>query len=190
MVMKNPYPYKITGLIWLWPVLMMVLTLPPWGCSTQEPPLSPGAASFKKEVKDCINKASLDVMEPLFKENIKAIHEALKTVEPEAIKLCRMCPFLFGILDPKGDTLAVYPKRENTRANFSSYAVVVQTLKNRRINQQRFFMPNGSQLYIVCVPLVREGKMLGLLALAVDAAEAQKRWGITEQEFQVLDFNQ
>ena len=77
------------------------------------------------------------------------------------IKLCRMCPFRIGILDKNGDTLTVYPFKAEAVGNFSGYDVVVQTLKNRKINQQKFFLQDGSQMYIICVPLFHEKDLAG-----------------------------
>jgi hypothetical protein len=150
--------------------------------------LSAGAQEFKKEVKDCIKKLVDPLQDPLARRDIAAINETLKQVEPEAIKLCRMCPFRFGVLDREGDTLAVYPPKDDA-ANFSNYELVVQTLKNRRTGQRRFFLQDGSQIYIICVPLFKGDQVQGLLALAVNAEEAGKRWQMSAEEFLAIDFD-
>jgi hypothetical protein len=36
--------------------------------------------------------------------------------------------------------------------NFSSYALVAQTLKNQQINQQQLYLRDGSQIYVICIP--------------------------------------
>ena len=159
------------------------------GCQSQEPPLRPGAAQFKKEVQDCIATLETALIEPLSKRDIPAINETLKKVEPEAIKLCRMCPFRIGVLNQEGYTLTVYPPKEDAIGNFSNYEVVIQALKSRRTATQRFFLQDGSQIYLICVPILQEDRVLGILALAVSAEEAKKRWDMTAQEFLVIDFN-
>ena len=172
-----------------WGNLVLFLLLVSYGCQAQEPPLSPAAASFKKEVKDCIDRIAGPLVEPLSKKDIGALNETLKKVEPEAIKLCRMCPFRIGVLDKNGDTLTIYPFKEDAKGDFSKYEVVVQVLKNRRIAGQRFFMQDGSKIYIICVPISHNEELLGVLALALGSEEAQKLWGITEKEFLAIDFN-
>ena len=173
---------------WAMPLLTLVLMLA--ACQAKEPPLSPAAAAFKKEVKDCLVRLSTPLVAPVVQSNQAAINEALKHAEPEAIKLCRMCPFRMGVLDREGDTLTVYPFKEEAMGNFSTYDVVVQTLKNRKINQQRFYLQDGSQMYIICAPLKQGEELAGILALSLSAAEAKNRWGLTAQEFLRIDFNQ
>jgi hypothetical protein len=168
--------------------LMVLLAAAFFGCQSPAP-LRPGAAEFKKEVKDCIKTLHTSLLEPLAQRNIPALNETLKKVEPEAVKLCRMCPFRIGVLNQEGYTLTVYPPKEDAAGNFSNYEVVVQALKSRRIATQRFFLQDGAQLYIICVPLLKEDQVLGLLALAVSADEAKKRWDMSPEEFLAIDFN-
>lgn len=170
-------------------ILLLFLLLVLCGCQAGEPPLTPAAASFKKEVQECIARVSKGLVEPLVKKDVAAINETLKHIEPEALKLCRMCPFRIGVLDQNGDTLTVYPARTNDTLNFSTYDVVVQTLKNRKINQQRLYLQDGYQIYIICVPISRGDDLVGIMALSLSAAEAKGRWGLNEKEFLTIDFN-
>ena len=160
-----------------------------WGCQAKEPPLSPAAASFKQEIKECIDRLVNPLLEPVRKRNTGAINEILKQIEPEAIKLCRMCPFRIGVMAKNGDTLAVYPPRKNAHLDFYQYEVVQSVLKNRKTAQQQLFLQDGSRLYVICVPLLQKERLVGMLALALSAADARSRWGLDEKEFLVLDFN-
>jgi hypothetical protein len=187
--MKKPVCAGAVGPLSHWRYLLFLLLLLSFGCQAPEPPLSPGAATFKKEVQECIDRLATPLVEPLSKKDIPAINETLKKAEPQAIKLCRMCPFRIGVLDKNGETLTVYPYREAAKGDFSGYEVVVQTLKNRKTLQQRFFMQDGSEIYIVCVPILKQEELLGVLALALGAEEAKKIWGVTEKEFLAIDFN-
>lgn len=159
------------------------------GCA-KKPSQSPAAAAFKKEVRQCIQEYSAAVMEPLARNDVAGISAGLEKVEPRALKLCRMCPFRVAVLNQAGEALAVHPPiLEQKRSNFSNYELVIKTINSKKIQQQRFFLQNGSQLYIICVPLIRHDKVIGLLAIAIDAAEAEQRWGLTDKEFLALDFN-
>jgi hypothetical protein len=171
------------------PILLLLLLLILSGCQAGQPPLSSAAASFKKEVQDCLDRLCHGLVEQIQKKDIEALNETLKHVEPEALKLCRMCPFRIGILDKNGDTLTVYPFKAEAVGNFSGYDVVVQTLKNRKINQQKFFLQDGSQMYIICVPLFHEKDLAGIMALSLSAQEAKNRWGLSEKDFLAIDFN-
>jgi len=157
-------------------------------CSAKEPPLSPAAASFKQEVKDYIARLGAPLAGLVTQRDAPAINKTLAMAEP-AIKLCRMCPFQIGVLNQHGDILARYPEKKEGTLNFSGYGLIDQVLKSRRISQQRFFLQDGSEIYIIAVPLLHEGQMIGMLGLSLDAAEALHRWGLTDKEFLTLDFN-
>lgn len=159
------------------------------GCTAQEPPLSPGAAAFKKEVKDYLDRLSGPLVEPILQRNVKAINATLQKIEPEAVKLCRMCPFTMGVIDGNGNTLTVYPYKKETKGDFSQYQVVAQTLIDRKIGQQRFFLQDNSEVYLICAPIMRGEEFIGILVLSLSAEEAQRRWGIKEKEFLSIAFN-
>jgi hypothetical protein len=169
--------------------LLLLLLALLGGCQAKEPPLSPAAAAFKKEVQDCLDRLCQGVVSSVVKGDVEALNETLKKIEPEALKLCRMCPFRIGILDKNGETVTIYPYKVEAMGNFSSYNVVAQTLKNRRINQQRLYLQDGSQMYIICIPLVHDQNLAGIMVLSLSAKDAQDRWGLTEQEFMVINFN-
>jgi hypothetical protein len=159
-----------------------------FGCQASQPPLSPAAASFKKEVKKCLTTLSASLVEPVSKGDLDGIRAKLNEIEPQAVKLCRMCPFNIGVLNRYGETLAVHPPRDRS-SNFSGYSLVIKAINSKKIQQQRFFLQNGSELYIICDPILRDGQVIGLTAIAISAEEAKRRWGLTEKEFMTIDFN-
>jgi hypothetical protein len=187
--MKSRYSKQISKLNWLGVIPLLLLPGLIHGCQAQEPPLSPAAAAFKQEVKECIGRLVKPLIDPVIKKDREAINEALKKTEPEAIKLCRMCPFRMGVMNRHGDTLAVYPPPKDAHLDFYHYEVVQQALKTRKIAQQRLFLQNGARLYVICSPILQQEKVIGILALALNAEEAKKRWDLTEKEFLALDFN-
>jgi hypothetical protein len=66
---------------------------------------------------------------------------------------------------------------------------VIKAIKSKKIQQQRFFLQDGSVLYLVCAPLIREDTLIGLVAIAISSVEAEKKWGLQEKEFLAIDFN-
>jgi hypothetical protein len=174
----------------LWPVLLLGAVILVFGCQTREAPLNPGIASFKQELKSCLDSLNVTLMEPVARKDIAGIMAALANVESPAAKLCRMCPFEIGVLNPVGEALAAYPVKGDGKAkDYSSYDLVKKAISSKRIQQQGLFLPDGSKLYLVCAPLVRQDVLIGLVAIAISSAEAEKRWGLTEKEFLALDFN-
>ncbi len=187
--MRDRYFVRDTRPLKGWAILLLLLLLVLSGCQAKEPPLSPAAAAFKKEVQECLDRLCQGVIGALIKKDVAALNETLKKIEPEALKLCRMCPFRIGILDQHGDTVTVYPFKAEAMGNFSSYEAVAQTLKNRKINQQRLFLQDGSQMYLICVPLLQGENLVGIMALSLSAKDAQDRWGLSEKDFLTIDFN-
>jgi hypothetical protein len=174
----------------LWTVFLASAIILLFGCQAREAPLNPGIATFKQELKSCIDSLAITLMEPVIRKDLAGIRDALEKVESPAVKLCRLCPFEIGVTDASGETLVSYPpKGDGKGKNYSNYDVVIKTINSKKIQQQRFFLSDGSELYLVCAPLIRADKLIGLVAIAVSSVEASKRWGLTEKEFLAIDFN-
>ena len=174
----------------IWPVLLAAAVLLLFGCQAREAPLSPGAATFKKEIKDCLTNLSAALKEPVAKKDLAGITAALEKVESPAVKLCRLCPFEMGVTDQSGATLAVYPvKGDGKGKDYSNYELVKKAIKSKKIQQQRLFLQDGSALYLICAPLTSQETLIGLVAIAISSEEAESRWGLTEKEFLAIDFN-
>ena len=172
-----------------WPIFLLLLLMVLSGCQAKEPPLSPAAASFKKEVQDCLDRLCQGLAGSILKADVDALNETLKKVEPEAIKLCRMCPFRIAILDKNGETLTVYPYKVEAMGYYANYEGVAQTLKNRQINQQKLYLQDGSQIYLIFLPLLHDKDLVGIMVLSLSAKDAHDRWGLTEKEFLDINFN-
>ena len=173
-----------------WPVILASAVILLFGCQAREAPLSPGAASFKQEIKTCFTNLTATLIEPVATKDVAGIKAALEQVESPAAKLCRLCPFEIGVLNPVGVTMASYPgKGEVKTDNFSNYEVVIKAIKTQKIQKQQLFLQDGAKLYLICAPLLRDNTLIGLVAIAVSSEDAKKRWGIDEKEFLGLDFN-
>ena len=174
----------------LWPVLIVAAVILLFGCQAREAPLSPGAASFKQEVKSCLNNLSASLIEPVAKNDLAGMKAALEKAESPAVKLCRLCPFEIGVLNPSAETLVSYPpKGDDKPKNYSNYELVIKAINSKKIQQQQLFLPSGAKLFLVCAPLIREDTLIGLVAIAINSEEAKKKWGLKEKEFLALDFN-
>jgi len=174
----------------LWPVLLVGTVILLFGCQAREAPLSPGAATFKQEIKSCLTNLSDSLLEPVAKKDLAGIKAALEKVESPAVKLCRLCPFELGVTDQSGETLVSFPvKGDGKGKNYSNYELVKKAISSKKIQQQRFFLSDGSELYLVCAPLIRQNTLIGLVAIAISSVDAEKRWGLKEKEFLALDFN-
>ena len=100
----------------LWPVLLVSAVILLFGCQAREAPLNPGIATFKQELKSCLDNLAVTLMEPVARKDVAGIKAALEKVESPAVKLCRLCPFEIGVLDPSGKILAAYPVKGDGKA--------------------------------------------------------------------------
>ena len=73
--------------------------------------------------------------------------------------------------------------------NYANYEGVTQTLKNHQINQQRLYLQDGSQIYLIFIPLLHDKDLVGIMVLSLSAKDAHDRWGLTEKEFMDINFN-
>jgi hypothetical protein len=167
-----------------WLVLVCAVLLL-FACQSQ--PLSP-ADSFKKDVKSILDKLCTALVEPVFKGDVPGIETVLSKIEPHIVELCRRCPFQVGVLNQNGVILAVHPST-GKNSNFSSYDLVIKTINSKQIQQQKFFLQDSPELYIICAPILRQDKLIGLTAIAISAEEAKSKWGLSEKEFMALNFN-
>jgi len=155
-------------------------------------PSTPGPAgeSFKKEVQ-----AAKDFLAP-------SLMDAVASREPRSARsvLERQCalareggrPFSCGItvLDSHGITLAsATPGEPIKRLDYSRYEVFSKALTERKIVKAKLYLQDRTTLYVVGIPLVRQGEALGLLVLAFDAVDLRNRFGLTEEEFLRVDLN-
>jgi len=185
----SPISWNRKFRVHFWPILMSAALIL-CGCQAKEPPLSPEAAAFKQEIKTCLANLSAALTEPVAHLDRAAIAAALEKIESPAIKLCRLCPFQIGVLNQAGEGLALYPPKRDDRArNFSNYELIIKASNSKKIQQQQFFLQDGSKLYIICAPLIRRDVVIGLIAIAINSEDAHKKWGFQEKEFLSLDFN-
>ncbi len=160
------------------------------GCALPESGQSEAIRSFKKEVTDARN-----VLAPALTDTIAngSPREAASILEKQcALASKEGRPFACGItvLDHLGITLASATLGDPTRRlNYSRYEVVMKALKGKKVVKTRLFLQDRTTLYIVGIPLVRDGDALGLLVLAFDASDLRNRFHLTEEEFLKMELN-
>jgi len=172
-----------------WQALLVALVLVLGGCGTKEPPLSPGEASFKKEVKGIIDRLSPLLIEPVSQKSAAKINVTLQEFFSDPQNQPRTCPLKIVVTDQTGTTLGKYPVEKGYGVDFSSYSLVQKVLQEGKTAQGRFFLQDGSRIYVICAPLRQKGEVVGIMALGVDAQEASRACGLGEHKFLALDFN-
>jgi hypothetical protein len=159
------------------------------GCTASGPPLSPEATAFKKDVRGIIARLSTALAGPLSLNDAEAAKAAILSAYPSAGQDKADFPFWLGAMTKDGILLTALPPVPSIGQDFIKYQLVQTTLKNRRINQKELYGPDGTPIYIVLAPVMVQGNCVGLVGLRLTAAQALKKWSITEQEFQKMDLN-
>ena len=188
--MRSAYKTKKSYVILGYTTFLLCFTIF-FACqSKKQSQLSPGAAAFKKEVQQAIGMLAEALIDPVSKSNVAVINTTLRKIMPESIKLCRACPFMIAIMDRKGTVLTVYPPKKEYSRHYAQYKLVIQALERGESCHGQLFLQDGSKLYTICVPLQKENKTVGVIVLTTTEEEVKQRWGMSEQEFLAIDFNQ
>ena len=172
-----------------WSALLLVLLLVFWGCQAKEPSLSPGEASFKKEVQELIEKLSPPLLEPVSRGSAAAINVAFQTFFSDPKNEPKLCPFKIVVTDKTGVTLGKYPVEKGFGVDFSSYSLIQKVLQEGKTAQGKFFLQDGTTVYVICAPLLLKEEVIGILALGVDSLDVSKTCGLAESKFLAIDFN-
>ncbi len=170
-------------------VVTLLLAVAAVACQAKAPPTSPQAAAFKKEVTDLITKLTPLLGEPLARGDAQGVMEVILSHYPQAGQESGEFPFRLGVLDEVGLLVATLPPLRGQADDFSHYAIVKEVLKTKRWGKARLYAPDGSTLFVVAAPIMSQRRVEGLLLLRLAAAEAHKRWGLTEKEFLALSLD-
>ncbi len=170
--------------------LLIALCMMVWGCQAKEPPLSPAAASFKKAVQEEIARLAPALLEPVAKKSTAQINITLQKIFSDPKNEGPLWPYKIVVTDKNGVSLGKYPVERGFSMDFSNYSVVQKCLKNCKTSYGRLFTAKGSNLYVICSPILKGEEVKGILALALDAQEVSTKWGISEQQFLALEINE
>jgi len=154
------------------------------------PAPSSAAVAFKKEVRDNIEKLSPPFAEALQKGNGKQVETALMQTCAEADRTGTPFSCCIAILDKNGISItSTSPRKSSQRIDYSHYESIKKSLREKRIIHTRLFLQDGTKVYVISSPLLKDGTLHGLLVLGYFSTEVQRHWGLTEAEFLEINFN-
>lgn len=151
---------------------------------------NPSVQAFKEEVKGTIKRLSPSLIDPLSKNDSKALQAALNSIASEAEKRGKPIRFGIGILDREGLAIAGrYIVGTFKEGKFSRYNFLTKAFKQKKIILDRLFFQDQSKLLIVCIPLVQKREVIGALVLGFDPSDVRRDYGLTTEQFMALHFN-
>jgi hypothetical protein len=186
LFMKRPISRKVY--LGIGALLLAALAFGP-GCQEAKPPLSPKAAVFVKEVQAAINRIGPPLAQPVAQEDRTAVQKALVKAFSVCADACEGMFYNVFILDQNGVLTAVYPPAEVKYLQFGSYSAVQKAFKAKKPTQTILYQPDGTPTYIVCVPLIENDKVTGILALGFEGNQVLGKRGVGEKEFLSLEFH-
>ena len=157
------------------------------GCQEKKPPMSPKAAAFAKEVQAVIDRVARPLIEPVSRDDKEGTQKALKKAFSVCAEACEGLFYNVLILDQEGVLSAVYPPAEVKSLQFANYKAVQKAFTEKKPNQAILYLPNGTPLEIVFVPLIRQDKVEGILALGFEGNLVRDKRGLGTEEFLNLD---
>jgi len=172
-------------MIWITLFLPLVLGV---GCQESKPPLSPKAAAFTTEIQALINRIAPPLIEPVAQKDMKAIQKELIKVFSLCDKECEGVFYNVFVLDKNAALTAVYPPAEVKRFQFSNYKMFQKAFADKKSNQSILYQPDGIATYVIILPLLLKGEVVGILALGFDGETLQEKRGVSEKEFIAMQF--
>ncbi len=180
--MMKPTKAKTTTII-----LLLTLALAA-GCQKPEPPLSPEAAKFQKEIQAVIDRIAPPLVEPVAHKDMNAIQKALIKAFTLCAEQCEGIFYNVFILDKDGILTAVYPPVEVKRFQFSNYRAVQKAFAEKKTNQTILYQPDGTATLIICLPLIYRDQVVGILALGFEGENVRQERDVSQEEFLHLKF--
>jgi hypothetical protein len=169
-------------------MFLAVLVVGP-GCQQPKPPLSPKAAMFVKEVQSAIDRIGPPLAGPVARKDSPAVQKALVKAFSVCAEACEGMFYNVFILDRQGVLTAVYPPAKVQSLQFSNYTAVKKAFAEKKPNQTILYQPDGTPTYIICVPLIENDKVAGILALGFEGNQVLDKRGVGEKEFLSLEFH-
>jgi hypothetical protein len=158
------------------------------GCQQKKPPLSPKAAVFVKEVQAAIDRIGPPLAGPVARKDRAAMQKALVKAFSLCADACEGMFYNVFILDQEGILTAVYPPAEVKALQFSNYTSVKKAFAEKKPIQSILYQPDGTPTYIIYVPLIENGQVVGILALGFEGNQVLEKRGVGEKEFLSLEF--
>jgi hypothetical protein len=127
---------------------------------------------------------------PLAAGDMKALNNAIdRALADMSDKGCPLVPAV-GVADKSGVLVGgdetIFPF---TTQNYSNISAVEQALREGKTAQTRLFTQNEKDGYLLCTPLIVNKETVGVLLLFFPDDVITGKYGLSEREFLMLNFN-
>jgi len=158
------------------------------GCRAEKSSVGDNALAFRNEMQSKLNIYSIGLAEPVAKKNRKKIKAVLEKIHSVSTPHESAGDFSLSVLDNHGVTVATKAGSETSGTqNYGNYDIVARVIQKRKPFQSTLYLQGGRKICIICSPLIKDEKVVGVLIIGIDSAQ-MKLLGISEKEFMSLDF--
>ena len=186
--MKAYYLFKVLRRKQTWACLLLCVSMLLGGCQREKPPLSKEAQALKKEMLQEMDKIKDKLVEPVSKQDWKALRPILQTSYEEMEQGGKLVPTRIMVLNRKGISRAIYPPIKKARWDFSSYKQIKKAYDNK-MNVGLTGYLRGGKVYGFFVPLFQNEKLLGGVSMGFSSNDIEEKWKVSENEFMEINFN-
>jgi hypothetical protein len=159
------------------------------GCRPDKPAVGDAALAFRTEMQGKLNMYSIALTESMAQNNRKKVNSILHKIYAVSTPRVSDRNLSLAVLDKHGVTVATKAGTENTGAqNYGNYQIVSRVLHKHKPFQSSLYLQGGRKVYIICSPLLKGDKVVGVLIIGIDSDQLMKS-GISEKEFLSLTFN-
>ena len=168
---------------------LTLLVLAVIGCGPATTPPGPGGQALKKDVGGIIQQMQQSLAGLVARKDIAGINAVLDNLSNKTASICIDCPYKIAVLNKEGTLITTFPNNEALRLNFSAYKFVSEPIEKQRIIQEQAYLAYSTKIYFISAPLLDNGKVAGVVVLALTPQDLEKKWQLTEKQFMNLDFN-
>jgi hypothetical protein len=170
-------------------VLALLLFMAGHGCSREKPLQNPLAARCKQEVQETSQQLSHRLIDAVSEGEKEKVLAFLGRRDDESTRTGDSLEYIITVLDCDGVMMASRPAPTAGGLNYSRYEAVKEAYKKKRTVHLINYLQDGSRWYSTAMPLIKNDHVVGLLVLSYDSQDAHRKYGLTDQGFQAIDFN-
>jgi hypothetical protein len=140
-------------------------------------------------VQDIVARLTTVLAGPVADSNLEEVNFILKDYFAGGGLELRLPVRYAGVTNNQGIILTAYPPINSIGSDFSKYGVMARVLQNKGIYQEKLFLDNYPEIWVICAPMTNQGRVVGTVWLALDAEKVRTTWEMSTEVFLGINFN-
>lgn len=179
-------------------MLCILSLLSLFACSGGDDAKDSKAQQFKKMVMADMDRAEKLLPSPYDEANRPGLEQGLDKLFKDAAAEGKPITYAVALITDQGRVVSMRAPmpdkpggmmKERGGLDYSRYDKVRQITEQRKAGAFVFYGPDVGKIYTVCRPAKGSGPRVGGLCVAFTAEQVEKKFGLTQEQFEALDFN-